>query len=128
MISGAIHGRFLWWEEVDAKIRAANSSDRRKRKSRSDLRCQICAVNRSRQSGNCDQPESNEASSADQRIGKFRDQLHEIGLAGAAGLPVEVAEMGLDRGFGDAERLGDLGNAADLDRGMQDLELHWREL
>ena len=32
--------------------------------------------------------------------------------------------MGLDRGLGNAERLGDLANAADLDDGEQNAQLH----
>jgi hypothetical protein len=42
MISGTANGRFLSREEAKAEIRAANSSDRRKCKPKSDLRSQDC--------------------------------------------------------------------------------------
>ena len=56
---------------------------------------------------------------ADQGRGISREDLDQVGLANGAGFDEQAAEVGLDRGFGDAERRGQFQNAADLDDGEQ---------
>src|SRR6266849_10718015 len=54
---------------------------------------------------------------SDQRTGKSRDDFHKIGLATGAGFHEQVAEVRLNRAFGNAEGLRAFGNPADIDDG-----------
>ena len=65
--------------------------------------------------------------SARERAGEAGKDLDQIRLPACAGLFIKALEMGFDRALADAERLGDLWRAADLDDGQQDADLHRRQ-
>ena len=63
-----------------------------------------------------------QSGSVEEGTGESGDELDQVRLAAGARLSVEVAEMGLHRRVGDAQRLGDFRNAADFDDGKKDAE------